>query len=120
MKRQLLACAIAFATATGVALAQDAKKEGKKSAKAVSVKLNAQNKSGESGTAKLLIFSQVVLSLQLPFAVIPLVMFTGERAKMGEFTNPVWVKLLAWVTTAIIVVLNLKLLLDFIGLTGTP
>src|SRR5437660_9588218 len=53
MKRQLLVSVIALATATGVALAQDAKKEGKKSAKSVSVKLNAQNKSGESGTAKL-------------------------------------------------------------------
>ena len=73
---------------------------------------------GESGTAKLLVFSQVVLSLQLPFAVIPLVLFTGQREKMGEFVNPWWVKVLAWATTAIIVVLNLKLLLDFLGLTG--
>ena len=73
---------------------------------------------GESGTAKLLVFSQVVLSLQLPFAVIPLVQFTGDRRKMGEFANPAWVKVLAWTTTAIIVVLNVKLLLDFIGLTG--
>ncbi|MSU69381.1 MAG: divalent metal cation transporter [Opitutaceae bacterium] len=68
---------------------------------------------GESGTAKLLVFSQVLLSLQLPFAVIPLVLFTSERAKMGEFANPLWVKVLAWVTTAIIVVLNVKLLWDF-------
>ncbi|MDB6168686.1 MAG: Mn2+/Fe2+ transporter, family [Verrucomicrobia bacterium] len=73
---------------------------------------------GESGTAKLLILSQVILSLQLPFAVIPLVRFTGDRAKMGEFANPVWVKLLAWLTAAIIVLLNLKLLLDFTGLAG--
>jgi len=73
---------------------------------------------GESGTAKLLVFSQVVLSLQLPFAVIPLVMFTSDRAKMGEFANPGWVKILAWITTAVIVVLNVKLLLDFTGLTG--
>jgi manganese transport protein len=73
---------------------------------------------GESGTAKLLVFSQVLLSLQLPFAVIPLVMFTGDRVKMGEFVNPAWVKVLAWVTTAVIVVLNVKLLLDFTGLTG--
>jgi manganese transport protein len=73
---------------------------------------------GESGTAKLLVMSQVVLSLQLPFAVIPLVMFTGEKAKMGEFVNPWWIKWLAWLTTAIIVVLNVKLLLDFAGLTG--
>nr|WP_237702387.1 Nramp family divalent metal transporter [Opitutus terrae] len=73
---------------------------------------------GESGTARLLVFSQVVLSLQLPFAVIPLVMFTSDRKKMGDFTNPGWMKGLAWVTAAVIVVLNLKLLLDFIGLTG--
>ncbi len=75
---------------------------------------------GESGTAKLLVFSQVLLSLQLPFAVIPLVLFTSEKAKMGEFANSAWVKLLAWVTTAIIVILNVKLLLDFAGLTGSP
>ncbi len=73
---------------------------------------------GESGTARLLVLSQVVLSLQLPFAVIPLVMFTSNRAKMGEFTNPAWIKILAWVTTAVIVVLNVKLLLDFFGITG--
>jgi manganese transport protein len=73
---------------------------------------------GESGTAKLLVFSQVVLSLQLPFAVIPLVLFTSEKAKMGEFVNPLWIKVLAWATAAIIVVLNVKLLLDFVGLTG--
>jgi manganese transport protein len=68
---------------------------------------------GESGTAKLLVFSQVVLSLQLPFAVIPLVMFTSDRKKMGEFVNPSWIKVLAWITTCVIVVLNFKLLLDF-------
>ena len=50
--------------------------------------------------------------------LIPLVLFTSEKAKMGEFVNPWWVKILAWVTTAIIVVLNVKLLLDFVGLTG--
>ena len=74
---------------------------------------------GDSGAAKLLVFSQVVLSLQLPFAVIPLVMFTSDKAKMGEFVNPSWVKVLAWATTAVIVVLNTKLLLDFVGLTGS-
>lgn len=73
---------------------------------------------GDSGAAKLLVFSQVVLSLQLPFAVIPLVMFTSDKLKMGAFVNPWWVKILAWVTTAVMVVLNLKLLLDFAGLTG--
>jgi manganese transport protein len=72
---------------------------------------------GESGTAKLLIFSQVILSLQLPFAVIPLVMFTSDRAKMGQFTNPPWIKILAWVAAVLIIVLNAKLLLDFVGLT---
>jgi manganese transport protein len=69
---------------------------------------------GESGTAKLLIFSQVVLSLQLPFAVIPLVLFTSDKMKMGAFANPGWVKLLAWLTAGAIVVLNVKLVLGFL------
>lgn len=73
---------------------------------------------GESGTAKLLIFSQVVLSLQLSFAVIPLIIFTSSRKKMGEFVNRLWVKILAWITAGIIVALNLKYLLDFSGITG--
>jgi manganese transport protein len=72
---------------------------------------------GESGTAKLLIFSQVVLSLQLSFAVIPLIIFTSSRKKMGEFVNRPWVKILAWTTAAIIVALNVKYLLDFSGIT---
>jgi manganese transport protein len=72
---------------------------------------------GESGTAKLLVFSQVVLSLQLSFAVIPLILFTGDRKKMGQFASPLWVKVLAWVTASIIVVLNVKYLLDFCGIT---
>jgi len=72
---------------------------------------------GQSGTAKLLIISQVVLSLQLSFAVIPLVLFTSDRRKMGEFANPWWVNVLAWVTAGIIVLLNLKYLLDFAGVT---
>ena len=46
---------------------------------------------GESGTAKLLVLSQVILSLQLPFAVIPLVRFTSDREKMGPFVSPRWV-----------------------------
>ena len=73
---------------------------------------------GESGTAKLLVLSQVVLSMQLPFAVIPLVYFTSNRAKMGEFANPAWLKAGAWVIAAVIVTLNLKLLADVSGLTG--
>ena len=72
---------------------------------------------GESGTAKLLILSQVILSLQLSFAVIPLILFTGDRKKMGEFVNPAWLKILAWTVAAVIVGLNLKLLADFFGLT---
>jgi manganese transport protein len=65
---------------------------------------------GESGTANLLVLSQVVLSLQLSFAVVPLVMFTSDKKKMGEFANPTWLKILAWVITAVIVSLNVKLL----------
>jgi manganese transport protein len=72
---------------------------------------------GESGTAKLLVLSQVILSMQLPFAVIPLVHFTSDRAKMGEFANPHWLKFAAWVIAAVIVALNLKLLADVSGLT---
>ena len=65
---------------------------------------------GEGGTARLLILSQVILSLQLPFAVIPLVQFTSERKMMGAFVNPTWLKIAAWAVSAIIVALNLKLL----------
>ncbi|NDB76463.1 MAG: divalent metal cation transporter, partial [Verrucomicrobia bacterium] len=67
---------------------------------------------GESGTGKLLVLSQVILSLQLPFAVVPLILFTSDRRKMGEFASPPWVKALAWLTAAIIIVLNVKLLWD--------
>lgn len=69
---------------------------------------------GESGLGKLLIFSQVVLSFQLGFAVIPLVKFTGDRQKMGKFVNRPWVKILAWASSALIVGLNLKYLFDFL------
>ena len=68
---------------------------------------------GEGRTTDLLIWSQVILSMQLGFAVIPLLLFTGSRAKMGSFANPVWIKVLAWSSAAIIVVLNVKLLFDF-------
>jgi manganese transport protein len=67
---------------------------------------------GEKGTAHLLILSQVILSLQLPFAVVPLVMFTADRRKMGEFVAPRWVTALAALVAAIIIVLNAKLLFD--------
>lgn len=61
---------------------------------------------GESGTGKLLILSQVILSLQLSFAVVPLVTFTSDKAKMGKFVNPGWLKVLSWAVTIIIIVLN--------------
>jgi manganese transport protein len=67
---------------------------------------------GESGTAKLLILSQVVLSLQLSFAVFPLVRFTSERAKMGEFVNPTWLKALAYAVALVIAALNAWLLIQ--------
>jgi manganese transport protein len=67
---------------------------------------------GEGKTTQLLVASQVVLSMQLGFAVWPLMRFTGEKAKMGEFVNPVWIKILGWTTAAIIIVLNAKLLFD--------
>jgi manganese transport protein len=64
---------------------------------------------GAEGSYRLLILSQVVLSLQLPFAVIPLLHFTNDRRKMGEFANSWWVKILGWITVAVIVVLNIYL-----------
>jgi len=65
---------------------------------------------GESGTAKLLVLSQVVLSLQLSFAVFPLVMFTSDREKMGEFANSTWLKALAYLVAFVIAALNAWLL----------
>ena len=67
---------------------------------------------GEGKTTQLLVISQVILSMQLGFAVWPLMRFTGDKSKMGEFVNPVWIKILGWTTAAIIIVLNLKLLFD--------
>lgn len=67
---------------------------------------------GDSGTTRLLVFSQVVLSLQLSFAVVPLVQFTGNKLKMGAFVNAAWLNLLAWVVTGIIIVLNIYLLAE--------
>lgn len=67
---------------------------------------------GERGTADLLVFSQVVLSMQLPFAVIPLVRFVSDRRKMGKFAIPPYVAATAWIVAGIIVVLNVKLLVD--------
>jgi manganese transport protein len=67
---------------------------------------------GESGTAKLLVFSQVVLSLQLSFAVFPLVRFTSDREKMGEFVNSGLLKIAAYVIAALIAALNVWLLVQ--------
>lgn len=71
---------------------------------------------GEKGTGQLLIFSQVILSMQLPFAVIPLIKFVTDRGKMGQFVVPKSVAILAWVVAGIILSLNVKLLFD--TLTG--
>ena len=70
---------------------------------------------GESGTAKLLVLSQVILSMQLSFAVFPLVTFTSDKLKMGEFVNPVWLKVLAYTVAVIIAGLNIWLLVQFFG-----
>jgi len=69
---------------------------------------------GDRGVGSLLILSQVVLSLQLPFAVIPLVHFVSDRKKMGDFALRPWLKVLAWLTALIILVLNVKLVIDTI------
>ena len=68
---------------------------------------------GESGTAQLLILSQVVLSMQLSFAVIPLVLFTADRRKMGSLVAPFWLIVVSGLIAITIAGLNLKLLWDF-------
>jgi manganese transport protein len=70
---------------------------------------------GERGTGQLLVFSQVILSMQLPFAVIPLVRFVSDRRKMGDFVVPRSVSVAAWIVAGIIVTLNVKLLFDTIA-----
>jgi manganese transport protein len=65
---------------------------------------------GEHGTYRLLILSQVILSMQLPFAVIPLIHFTSSRERMGAFANRAWLRVLAWATAALILVLNVWLM----------
>ena len=73
---------------------------------------------GEGKTTELIVASQVCLSMQLGFACWPLMRFTGEKSKMGEFVNPRWIKLLGWTVTLVIIGLNVKLLLDIAGVTG--
>ena len=70
---------------------------------------------GEKGVGDLLILSQVILSLQLSFAVVPLVWFTSDKIKMGRFANPTWLKVLAWFISAIIIVLNGYLLVQTVA-----
>ncbi|MED4474526.1 Nramp family divalent metal transporter [Oceanobacillus caeni] len=72
---------------------------------------------GSRGTADLLLWSQVILSLQLPFAIVPLVLFTNSKEKMGIFANSNWVKVLAWIITGVIIVLNI-FLVGYIIVTG--
>ena len=72
---------------------------------------------GSKGTGELLLWSQVVLSLALPFAVIPLVLFTSDKKKMGEFANKLPVKIVAWICTVVIVLLNI-FLIGYIVVTG--
>ena len=67
---------------------------------------------GAEGTGLLLILSQVILAFQLPFAIVPLVMFTRDRGKLGALTAPAWLTLVAGVIAAIIIALNVKLLWD--------
>ncbi len=67
---------------------------------------------GESKSTALLVASQVCLSMQLGFACWPLMRFTGDKEKMGEFVNPLWVKIVGWAITLVIIVLNVKLLVD--------
>src|SRR4029453_13635518 len=75
---------------------------------------------GEGAVDELLVFSQVVLSLQLSFAVLPLITFTSDRVKMGEFRSPAWVLVLALITAAIFVGLNHQLVAQnvFGGMAG--
>jgi manganese transport protein len=67
---------------------------------------------GERGTANLLVLSQVILSMQLSFAVFPLVAFTSDRTRMGAFANPRWLKYLGWLVAWVIAVLNVWLLIE--------
>jgi len=68
---------------------------------------------GDRGADELLVLSQVILSMQLGFAIWPLMRFTSDRVKMGEFANKGWLKILGWLTVGIVIVLNTKLLFDW-------
>ncbi len=70
---------------------------------------------GERSTFGLLLLSQCILSMQLPFAIVPLIHFTSDRARMGSFANSGWVKILAWVVAAIIIGLNARLAIQAVS-----
>jgi manganese transport protein len=70
---------------------------------------------GDQATFGLLLLSQAILSMQLPFAIVPLIHFTGDRARMGPFANTRWVRILAWTTAAIVIALNALLAVQAIG-----
>ena len=70
---------------------------------------------GANGTFKLLILSQVILNMQLPFAVIPLIQFTSSRERMGEFANRLWLKVLAWSAAVLILSLDIWLVAITVG-----
>jgi manganese transport protein len=67
---------------------------------------------GGEGTGKLIILSQVILSMQLPFAIVPLVTFTADRSKMGELVAPRWTTVLAWIVAVVVIALNMKVVYD--------
>jgi manganese transport protein len=73
---------------------------------------------GERGITWMLILSQAVLSLQLPFAIVPLIRFTSDRKKMGSYASPPWMTWCAWCAAVLIIGLNAKMLLDAFGLSG--
>ncbi|MBO3283708.1 Nramp family divalent metal transporter [Paenibacillus sp. FSL M8-0228] len=70
---------------------------------------------GEKGAEELLVLSQVILSIQLPFAIIPLLLFTSDKKIMGEFANKMWQKVLTWLVTAVIIILNVVLIIQTIS-----
>ena len=70
---------------------------------------------GEGATTQLLILSQVILSLQLGFAVIPLIHLTSDKKKMGQFANKIWLQIVAWMVAILIILLNAKLIIDTIS-----
>jgi manganese transport protein len=74
---------------------------------------------GDSGTAQLLILSQVVLSLQLPFAVVPLLMFATSKGLMKGLVAPRWIAAIGWLCAAVIIAINLRLLFDFLSGGGS-